>query len=353
MDVTQKKIARQLNLSPATVSRSLANDPRISEETRSRVAAMASQMGYQPNLLAAAIRTGNTGTIGLIVMDITNPFYTELARGVEDCAYDQGFSVILCDSDGSPEKEALYLAFLQSRRVDGVLMTPTSGDSKQRASLGERSVPYVLIDAYNATDSASIVTVDHDKGAYLAVHHLVGCGHRRIAFVSGDLRIPPVHMMLDGYRKAMAGANLKPDPGWIIQESMNLDGGYLATAALLDGPTPPTAALFCSDLAAIGGMRLLEERHVRIPEEFAIVGYDDIRMCTLVKPSLSTVSQDKYQLGQISTRILIHEIRTGRDCMHQQAILQPRLIVRGSSCLPVKSEAGESAELASAATAVP
>jgi LacI family transcriptional regulator len=331
MEVTQKKIAQHLGLSPATVSRALADDPRISETTRGKVQAAVKELGYQPNLLAAGLRTGSTGTIGLIVMDITNPFYSELARGVEDCAYAQGFSVILCDSDGSPEKEAMYLGVLLSRRVDGVLMTPISGDNERRVVLAERDVPYVLIDAYDATDNASMVTVDHVKGAYVAVRHLLDCGHTRIAFVGGDPRIPPVHMMLTGYRKAFAEAGLKYELSWICEETLEMEGGYLAMHKLLESRLPPTAALFCSDLTAIAAMRVLEESNIRIPEDFAIVGYDDIRMSTLVKPALTTVAQDKYHLGQISTRILVHEIKCGPDCIHQQVTLRPRLVVRRST----------------------
>jgi LacI family transcriptional regulator len=252
MDVTQKKIAQELGLSPATISRALGGDPRISEPTRARVVAVAERLGYQPNLLASGFRTGSTATIGLIVMDITNPFYSELARGVEDCAYAQGFSVILCDSDGSPEKESLYLRLLQRRRVDGVLMTPISGDAEQRRPLVERGIPYVLIDAYHATDSASMVTVDHVKGAYMAVRHLLDCGHTRIGFIGGEAGIPPINMMLMGYRKAMAEAGIKIDPSWLCEETIEMDGGYQGMSKLMASANRPTAALFCSDLTAIG-----------------------------------------------------------------------------------------------------
>jgi LacI family transcriptional regulator len=215
-----------------------------------------------------------------------------------------------------------------------VLMTPISSDNTPRAVLAERNVPYVLIDACDVTDNASMVTVDHLKGAYLAVRHLLDCGHTRIAFAGSDPRIPPIQMMLAGYRKAMTAAGLKIEPGWICEETVDMEGGYLAMNKLLECRVLPTAALFCSDLTAIAAMRVLEERNLRIPEDFAIVGYDDIRMSTLVKPALSTVAQDKYQLGQISTRILIHEIKAGPDAMHQQVMLLPRLIVRQSSSRP-------------------
>jgi len=286
---------------------------------------------YQPNLLAASFRKGVTNTIGLVVMDIANPFYSELARGVEDLAYAQGFSIILCDSDVMEEREALYLEWLCSRRVDGILMTPINQDAVSRAILRERGVPYLLIDANDATDNASTVTIDHDKGAQMAVQHLLSLGHTRIAFVGGDLRIPPVRMMFAGFRRALNEAGLKHDPNWIYEESTEMHGGYVAMQKLLELRNRPTAALFISDFTAIAAMSALEERSLRVPEDFSIVGYDNIRMGALMKPPLTTVAQDQYQLGQISARILIHEIRSGQGEIHQRVMLQPRLVVRAST----------------------
>jgi DNA-binding LacI/PurR family transcriptional regulator len=144
--VTQKQLAEQLDLSPSSVSRALAGDPRISDETRERVKEAAARRGYRPNRLATSFRKGSTHTIGLIVIDISYPLYSGLARAVEDCAYEQGYNIILCDSDGTPEKEALYLEVLQSKQVDGILMTPLTEDARQ--SLHDTGRPYVLVDAY-------------------------------------------------------------------------------------------------------------------------------------------------------------------------------------------------------------
>ena len=331
MVVTQKQIAGELGLSPATVSRALAGDPRITEATRARVIEVSQRLGYQPNLLAAGLRTGNTRTLGLVVMDITNSFYSELARGVEDCAFAEGFSVILCDSDLSPEKEALYLDLLRNRRVDGVLMTPISRDPETRRVLTDAGVPYVLIDAYDAPDDASSVTVDHVQGVGMAVRHLRACGYTRIAFAGSDPKMPSIAMMLAGYRKAMAEAGLKIEPGWISEERPDIGGGASAISKFLALRDPPTAAIFNSDQTAFAAMRVLEERQLAIPADFAVVGYDDIPMSSLVKPNLTTVAQDKYQLGRVAARILIHEVQDGASPMHQKVLLQPRLILRAST----------------------
>jgi LacI family transcriptional regulator len=329
--VTQKRIAAQLGLSASTVSRALADDPRIGEPTRKRVAEVASQLGYQPNLLAAGIRTGSTKTIGLVVMDITNPFYGQLARGVEDCAYENGYSVILCDSDFNLDRESLYLTLLQNKRVDGILMTPIGGDKQARQSLVDRGTPYVLVDAFGAGDEASVVTVDHIKGIYLAVRHLIEQGHTRIAFMGGDLRVPPVQMMYRGYQKALSEAKLTADRSWVCQESLEMAGGYNGMVKLLNLKERPTAAVFVSDQTAIAALQALEERGIAVPYEFGIVGYDNIPIAARVNPPLTTIAQDNYELGQISTRILIHEISAGPGCTHQQVLLQPGIVVRGSS----------------------
>jgi LacI family transcriptional regulator len=329
--VTQKRIAAELRLSPSTVSRALADDPRIGKSTRRRVAEVANQLGYQPNLLAAGIRTGITKTIGLVVMDITNPFYGQLARGVEDCAYENGYSVILCDSDFNPDRESLYLTLLQNKRVDGILMTPVSSDKHARKSLLDRGTPYLLVDAFGAGDEASVVTVDHVRGIYLAVRHLMEQGHTRIAFVGGELKVPPVQMMFQGYQKALNEAKINIDRAWICQETLEMVGGYNGMVKLLNLKSPPTAAVFVSDLTAIAALQALEELGIEVPNEFGIVGYDNIPIAARVNPPLTTIAQDNYELGRISTKILIHEISAGPGCTHQQVLLQPDLIVRRSS----------------------
>lgn len=334
MKASQKTIAEELGLSLSTVSRALNDDLRISTETRERVKEAAQRIGYRPNLLAASFRTGVTRTLGLIVMDITNPFYTDLARGAEDCAQERGYSVILGDSDASIERENLYLEVFKNRRVDGILITPVNGEALIQQTLSESGIPYVLIDAFESRDTASSVTVDHVEGAYQAVSHLTSLGHTRIGFLGGPLNIPPIKMMLQGYKKALSEASLKYIPEWIIDEGSEFESGYVGMNKLLGQSVRVTAAICASDMLAIAAMRAIEEHGMRIPADFSLVGYDDIPMATRVTPPLTTVMQDKYELGRISTRILIHEISATPGSIHQTVMLRPRLRVRGSTdCL--------------------
>jgi LacI family transcriptional regulator len=332
---SQKSLANELGLSLSTISRALSDDRRISVETRARVKEAAQRLGYQPNLLAASFRTGTTRTLGLIVMDITNPFYTDMARGAEDCAHERDYSVILGDSDASIEREAIYLEIFKNRRVDGILLTPINEESIIYQSLNESGIPYVLIDAYDAHDTASSVTVDHIEGAYRAVRHLIELGHSRIGFLGGAIHIPPIKMMLMGYKKALSEANLKYNPTWVSEEGCDMESGYLGMHKLLDQSERVTAVLCTGDLLAIAAIKAIDEHGLRIPQDFSLVGYDDIPLAARVTPPLTTVVQNKYELGRISTRILIHEITSGPGGIHQTVILRPRLEVRGSTG-PVK-----------------
>ena len=186
--VTQKQLAEQLGVSPSTISRALANDPRITDETRERVRDAAARQGYRPNRLATSFRKGSTHTLGLILMDISYPLYSGLARAVEDCAYEQGYNIILCDSDGTPEKEALYLEVLQSKQVDGILMTPLGDEIGARQSLLDTGLPYVLVDAYGTPDGVSTVTFDHGKGLCLATGTSSSAATRALPWLPGVTR---------------------------------------------------------------------------------------------------------------------------------------------------------------------
>jgi DNA-binding LacI/PurR family transcriptional regulator len=331
---SQKTLADELGLSLSTISRALNDDPRISAETRERVKEAAQRLGYRPNLLAASFRTGITRTLGLIVMDITNPFYTDLARGAEDCAHERGYSVILGDSDASIERESLYLEVFKNRHVDGILITPVNGESIIQQTLQESGIPYVLIDAFESRDTASSVTVDHIEGAYQAVSHLTGLGHTQIGFLGGPLNIPPIKMMLQGYKKALSEANLKYNPEWVIDEGSEFESGYLGMQKLLEQANRVTATICTGDMLAIAAMKAVEEHGLRIPADFSLVGYDDIPMAARVTPPLTTVMQDKYELGRISSRILLHEIGADAGSIHQTVVLRPRLRVRGSTGQP-------------------
>jgi LacI family transcriptional regulator len=332
--VTQKQIAERLGLSTATVSRALKDDPRISAETTAQVKEAARDLGYHRGPRSRPARPDARGTVGLVVADVSQPFYGELARGVKAQLHEQEFDLIICDSDGSPWREAGYVELLCALRVSGLLVTPLTSDAAARQQCRPAGVPYVLIDAQQMPNGASTVSVDHVEGASLAVRHLIELGHVRIGFVGGALTLPPVQMMFRGFRRALSEVGLRFESEWICQETPDSEGGYRAVRKLLAGSNPPTAALFVSDLMAIAALAALGDAGLQVPEDFSVVGYDDIPMAAIVEPPLTTVAQDKFGLGRISSRILIHEIETGPGVIHQKALLQPKLILRGSTGPP-------------------
>jgi len=274
-------------------------------------------------------------------MDITNPFYTDLARGAEDCAHERGYSVILGDSDADLNREAFYLEVFKNRHVDGILITPINCEAVINSILEESNIPYVLIDAHEACDTASSVTVDHVEGAYQAVRHLISLGHKQIGFLGGAAQIPPVKMMLIGYRKALNEAGIKYNSDWVSEEGCDFESGYLGMHKLLDQPEHVTAALCTGDLTAIAAMKAINEHGLSIPQDFSLVGYDDIPLAARVNPPLTTIAQNKYDLGRISARILIHEIISGADSIHQTVVLRPKLKIRESTSLLEESSSAK------------
>ena len=332
--ITQKQIADSLGLSSATVSRALKDNPRISAETTARVKEAARELSYWRGRRARTARPDARRTVGLVVADIAQPFYGELTRGVKSQIHDQEYDLLICDSDGSPWREASCVELLCALRVSGLLVTPLTTDAAARHQCASAGIPYVLIDAQHALSGVNTVSVDHVEGASLAVRHLIDLGHSRIGFVGGALTLPPVQMMFRGFRQALSEAGLRFESEWVCQETANSEGGYRAIRKLLAGDSPPTAALFVSDLMAIAALAALGNQGMRVPEDFSVVGYDDIPLAGIVEPALTTVAQGTFGLGRISTRILLHEIESRPGVIHQKALLQPKLIVRGTTAPP-------------------
>ena len=234
--------------------------------------------------------------------------------------------------------EKTYVYELRERGVDAFLITPIARGAKDRRVLTEVRIPYLLIDAYEGDDNASVVSMDHVTGARLAIRHLLSQGHERIAFVAGVPENPPVATVLRGYESTLAEQGIRPERAWIRETELTIAGGKEATLQLLELPNPPTAALYCSDWMAIGGIEAVEELGKRVPDDFSIIGYDNITVAGHLNPPLTTVSQNYLELGRVATRILLHERNTEGQPVHQRALLRPRLVVRESVSSPPAGE---------------
>jgi DNA-binding LacI/PurR family transcriptional regulator len=314
----------------ATVSRVVSGSPhRVSQETRSRVLAAVERLEYQPNLVARGLKKRITHTIGLIVPDISNPFFPAIARGIEDVANHAGLAVLLCNTDEDLDKERRYLTLLRERMVDGLIFATVGANTEHLRMLRRQHVPAVLI--ARAPDGMEIdaVLVDNHRGAREATEHLLRLGHQRIAFIGGPAAVSPVKERQAGYRDALGGAGIRVDPTLIADGPFRADGGAMAVSELLRRGVRFTAVVAGNDLMAIGAMEELRRRGRRLPEDVAIVGFDDITFASLVEPPLTTVAQPTYRMGSLAMERLL-ELIAGGPRGHRRLVLQPRLIVRRS-----------------------
>lgn len=327
--VTIKDISRVAGVSTATVSKVLNGDySKVSDQTKQRVLKTAKELGYRPNRLARGLVQSKTNIIGLIVPDIANPYFADLARGVEDTARTQGYKMILSNSDESAEKEREYLEVLLEYNADGIIIT---GNNTSEDDLAEyrKNTPMVAIDRYLGDDVCT-VSIDNFGGSYMATEHLIQHGHRRIAYIGGaviDTHVPKNR--LNGYLKALRDYGIDIDLALIEGGSYQHETGYFCVHHLLNQGLSFTAIVCGNDLMAFGALRALRERGYSVPDDVSLVGYDDIYLTELIDPPLTTVKQPTYELGRAAMDFL-------SKLMHHETITEkvhhftPQLVVRQS-----------------------
>lgn len=296
-------VARQAEVSPATVSRVLNGHQRVDARMAERVRAAAAALDYRPNGLARSLRRSTTTLWAVIISDINNPFFTAVVRGVEDVAQRYGYSVLLCNSDEDPDKEAGYIAALLADQISGVIISPTARTANLTA-LVEAGRPVVAVDRSPHAGIADTVLVDNQHGARLATAHLVEQGFTRIACITGPRRLSTASQRLRGYRAALRAAGRSPDPRWQRHADFRQDGGYAAMADLLDTGPAPDAVFVANNLMTVGALECLADRQVPIPERMGVVGFDEVPWATFIRPPLSTVTQPTYQVGHTAAELL-------------------------------------------------
>jgi LacI family transcriptional regulator len=329
------EVARQAGVSVGTVSNVLNSPDRVSEKTRGRVQQVIADLGYVRNEVARQLRIGHSTTIGMVVVDVANPFFTDLSAGVEDFAAESGLSVMLCNSGENREREARHLQNLEAQRVYGVLLTPVSDHVERIEQLRSRGTPVVLVDR-GSTESQCSVSVDDVVGGRLAVAHLIEQEHQRIAFVGGPRSLRQVTDRLEGARAAVSDAGRPAGALTVLAtEALTVAEGRRAGERLLAMSTGrrPTAAFCANDLLALGLLQQLTNR-VRIPEDFAIVGYDDIDFAASAAVPLTSIRQPRRELGEEATRMLIDEVASAATHVHRQMVFDPELVIRQSSDHP-------------------
>ena len=333
--VTLTDLAKELNISPSTVSRALNNHPAINEKTKRSVIELASKLNYHPNLLALNLLQKKTNTIGIIIPDITSYFYSTIITGIQDFFYSLGYNLILGQSNESYEEELKIIDTFASIRVDGILIAPASQskNSEHIKQLIEEQIPIVLFDRDYEDIDVDKVFVNEYSGAFQAVDYLIKSGNQRIAHIAGASNISTSKRRKQGYLDALEKNDIPILLELIVEsEGFTPEDGANAMRRLLAQETLPDAIFAFSDSLAIGAMHVILERGIKIPEQISIVGFDDILYSTYFRPSLSTVLQPAYEMGILSARILLSRINEKKiDYKKRIETLFPELVIRGSS----------------------
>ncbi len=335
MRVSIKDIARAAGVSHPTVSRALSDSPLISEETKARIQRLAQEMGYSPNALARGLVTRQTYSVGVVVTTIADPFVAEVVQGVEATAHDHGYTVILCNSEATPEREIASVEMLHSKRVDGVIVTASRVGALYLDYLEQTGGPIVLVNNHNEESGRYTFTVgvDNRRGGRLAAEHLVQLGHRRIAYVAGPANHSSDLDRLAGYRQALAKGGIEFDPALVIPGNGRPDGGEAALQAILALDPRPTAVFCYNDMTAIGLIHAAQQVGLSIPQDIAVVGFDDILFASYLYPPLTTIAQPKVEMGRQAMDMVLALITAKEESEEELAniVVQGKLIVRASS----------------------
>jgi len=325
LEPTIKEIAAELGISVATVSKALNGYTDVSAVTRARILALARERGYVPNALARGLLRKRSQTVGLILPDIRDPFFPEVARGVEDAANERGYHVIYCNIDRDRQKELDAVRNLLQKRVDGLILNGDYVDSGYLDWLRERQVPFVLLRRRLPDPDISLVDVDNVAGARLATGHLIGLGHRDIGFINLPATAYAHAARLDGFRSAMAASGLEVNPEWVRDGDYTTDGGRrLALEILGAGRRRPTAVFAANDRMALGVLEAAGQLGLRAPDDLAVVGYDGLDVGALSMIGLSTIAQPRYEMGYLSLELLAGLI-AGQVTAGQRVILPVEL----------------------------
>ncbi|MGD6740558.1 LacI family DNA-binding transcriptional regulator [Streptomyces sp. BH106] len=331
-----KDVAREAGVSVGTVSNVINRPEAVADATRARVQAAIERLGYVRSESARQLRAGRSRIIGLLVLDMGNPFFVDVARGAERAARDAGLGVMVCNSAQSPAEEAEYLSLFAEQRVRGVLLTPAEATGPTVEAFRRHDIPFVLVDRVAEGATECSVSVDDVNGGALAVRHLIDAGHRSIAYVSGPRTLNQVQDRRQGALRALKEAGLPSSAlRELPTERLDVAAGRDAGARLLGLTERPTAVFCANDLLALGVLQSLYAAGVRVPDDIAIVGYDDIEFAAAAAVPLTSVRQPAVHMGALAADLLLEEIEAaddpGRAHEHRRVVLQPELVVRGSS----------------------
>ena len=329
MTISLRDIAKKAGVSVGTASNVLNRPGIVSPETAKRVQQVIEEMGYNPNGYVKQMSAGHSRTLGLVVPNVSNPFFAEVARGVEDAAAKKNYAVFICNTGESHQREERFMSVLIEQMVKGVLITPTSLKPGHIKMLKERGISVTLIDAAGKTSTECSVSVNDIRGGEIAIEHLASLHHTNIAWVCGPTTIPQAADRSKGV--AAAAKSLKLKISAITTGTMTFAAGEEAVEQFLALESRPTAIFCANDLLALGMMRGLLARGIRIPDEISIIGYDDIEFAPSAAVPLTSIAQPAYQLGTVAAQLLLSECEGIETHAHQEVHFQPELVVRNST----------------------
>jgi LacI family transcriptional regulator len=332
--VTIKDVAKRARVSAGTVSNVISGSVPVSAELHKRVQAAIRELDYHPNYVARSLKVSQTHTLGVVISDITNPFFPLMVRGAEDAALKHGFLLITFNTDDQVDREKLGLSLLRARRVDGLMLVvaPNQGDVAHIRNILRAEIPIVCLDRLPQGIVLDSVSVDNVKGAQTCVRHLISQGHRRIAIITGPMNLQTARDRLKGYRDALQEAGITPENDLILEGDFREASGYRLSKELLLRLRRPTAVLVSNGMMTIGVVRALEEVGLHCPADIAVASFDDLPFATAFRPHLTAVVQPAYEIGYQGADLLIKRVQQGTTSRRRVSIcLQPELRIREST----------------------
>jgi len=327
---TIKDVAKHVGVSTATVSHVINKTRFVSDEIKERVLQAIRDLNYQPNAIARSLVKRKTHTIGIIISDILNPFYTAIVRGIEDVTYKSGYSIMLCNTDENVEKEILYIQVLMEKRIDGLVLSTAFQDGVHPLLSQLKGIPLVSIVRKMKGFNPDAVFGDNVGGAYQAIEHFIQLVHRRIGIISGPLGLSSGAERLEGYKKALESHRIPIQEDWIKTGDFKKESGYFLTKKLLEEKVPPTALLVVNNQMTIGALNALKELGIRVPEDLSLISFDDMEWCSFINPPLTTVEQSPYLMGKTAGEMLLQKINHKRS-QPKKVVILSHLIIRNST----------------------
>ena len=333
-EITIIDVAKEAGVSYSTVSRVVNNKSYVKPETREKVVQAMTRLGYQANLQARSLAGGRSNVIGLLVVDLTTQYVGEILRGIDDVLAASQYELMLYTTHRRKTKESAYANMMARGLADGLLVILPREPEAYVESLRQRNFPYVLIDQFGIDESDLSVTAANHQGGYEATKHLIELGHRRIGIITGWMDMISACHRLNGYKAALADYNISVDENLIFEGDFTQARGYFGTNLLLDLPIPPTAIFASNDVTALGAIEAIRNRHLNVPEDISVIGFDDVPMAAILSPQLTTVRQPLTEMGHLATQLLLNRIHRPHE-FQSSIILPTELIIRDSTA-PLK-----------------